>query len=50
MGKRQRRRLREQGDQPQQQDMTPAVVVQAGLATAECSVTPGPDDDEEQGP
>jgi len=44
MGKRQRRRLREQ---EQQQDTTPAVTVNAGLATAESSVMPGPDDEEQ---
>lgn len=42
MGKRQRRREREQP----QQDTTPAVTVQARLATAESSV-PGQENDED---
>ena len=48
MGKRQRRRDR--GRDPQEQDTTPAVTVQAGLAQAVSSVAPPapePDNDSE---
>jgi hypothetical protein len=52
MGKRQRRRLREQGGQrgqgDQQQGGSPAVIVNAGLATAEGAVMPGPDNDDDE--